>query len=237
MHYKYKYTVLWIQAYKNYYKSTQNFQLSKFPALERPSSFAFQKKDICFQLNLSKFSEFITSWKGHTSEYIYNWTSNPFPGLFFVKNKKCIGNKFKNINNKNDWKQIFSQYFSESLQCLQFQCRVPKMASFLCHFFPKKKWIDLTYRNDNVIVGECEHLPLWIIVEDALVLGNVRLIVHRVYLLRSGLQITKKTETFNTGVKTKTPKTSTWTLHTLCLKNSSCDFIISTGKDYNSLNS
>lgn len=85
----------------------------------------------------------------------------------------------------------FSQYFSECLQCLHFQCPVPKMAFFLCHFFPKKKWTDLTYRNDDVIVGECEHLPLWIIVEDALVFGNVRLIVHRVYLLRSGLQITK----------------------------------------------
>lgn len=75
----------------------------------------------------------------HLNIYIYNWTSNPFPGLFFVKNKKCIGNKFKNINNnKNDWKQIFSQYFSGCLQCLHFQCPVPKMAFFLCHFFPKK---------------------------------------------------------------------------------------------------
>lgn len=67
------------------------------------------------------------------------------------------------------------------------------MAFFLSLIFSLKKRLDLTYRNDDVIVGECEHLPLWIIVEDALVLGNVCLIVHRVYLLRSGLQITKKT--------------------------------------------
>lgn len=48
-----------------------------------------------FPTEFIKISKFITSWKGHTSEYIYNWTSNPFPGLFFVKNKKCIGNKFE----------------------------------------------------------------------------------------------------------------------------------------------
>lgn len=61
-----------------------------------------KKKVYLFPTEFIKISEFITSWKGHTSGYIYNWTSNPIPGLFSVKNKKCIGNKFENINNKND---------------------------------------------------------------------------------------------------------------------------------------
>lgn len=92
-----------------------------------------------FPTEFIKISKFITSWKGHTSEYIYNWTSNPFPGLFFVKNKKCIGNKFKNINNKNDWKQIFSPIFLRMSPMLTISMPGTKNGIFsLSHFFPKK---------------------------------------------------------------------------------------------------